>query len=133
MQFVADSVEEEDENIWLACSNNNLTKIQYFLSQGSRPIITYYSFIHTFIHPLTHSLIDLLAHSLTDSLTHALAHLLFHLLTYLGINVNVQDEHGYAPLHAAVSWNNLEIVQFLLQSGANIHIKDVEGDQNSLK
>ena len=31
-------------------------------------------------------------------------------------------------MHAAVSWNNLEIVQFLLQSGANIHIKDEEGD-----
>ncbi len=45
-----------------------------------------------------------------------------------GISVNSQDEHGYSPLHAAVSYGHVELIQFLLSQGADIHIVDEEGD-----
>lgn len=42
--------------------------------------------------------------------------------------VNSQDSLGYSLLHAAVSWNHVEIVKFLLDHHADISIKDQDGD-----
>ena len=45
------------------------------------------------------------------------------------MDVNIQDEQGYSALHAAASYNHLELVRMLvLQYGANVNITDMDGD-----
>ncbi|KAI8345280.1 ankyrin repeat-containing domain protein [Choanephora cucurbitarum] len=45
-----------------------------------------------------------------------------------GQSVNSHDEFGYTALHAAVSYNQYEIVEYLIQKGANVNIEDLEKD-----
>lgn len=45
-----------------------------------------------------------------------------------GVSVNNQDDFGYAPLHAAASYGNKEVVTFLLANGASVQIQDSDGD-----
>ncbi|KAK9738724.1 Ankyrin repeats (3 copies) [Popillia japonica] len=42
------------------------------------------------------------------------------LLLNSGMNVNVQDQHGYTALHRAVSHKNYDVVEYLLENGAYI-------------
>jgi len=46
-----------------------------------------------------------------------------------GESVNAQDESGYSPIHAAVSYSHIELTAFLLSAGADIHLRDADGDQ----
>lgn len=45
-----------------------------------------------------------------------------------GVNINAQDEYGYSPLHAAVSYGHDELVKHLLDNGADIDLRDNDGD-----
>ena len=45
-----------------------------------------------------------------------------------GISVNAQDENGYSPMHAAASYGEIAIIHFLLSNGADINIRDGDGD-----
>jgi hypothetical protein len=45
-----------------------------------------------------------------------------------GANVNAQDELGYSPIHAAVSYGHTEVIQYLLSVGANANLTDEDGD-----
>ncbi|KAI8991308.1 ankyrin repeat-containing domain protein [Mycotypha africana] len=44
------------------------------------------------------------------------------------IDVNSHDEFGYTAMHAAVSYNQKEIVEYLLKNGANVDIEDFDKD-----
>jgi ankyrin repeat protein len=35
---------------------------------------------------------------------------------------------GYSPIHAAVSYNHIELVRYLLSNGADLNLKDEDGD-----
>jgi ankyrin repeat protein len=43
-------------------------------------------------------------------------------------DVNIQDNDGWTPLHAAVSAGNWRICNFLLTNGAKIDTMNYEGD-----
>ncbi|KAJ0410432.1 hypothetical protein P43SY_002764 [Pythium insidiosum] len=45
-----------------------------------------------------------------------------------GGDVNIKDEFGYTPLQAAVSYNHLELVLFLLSNGASVTLADNDLD-----
>ena len=45
-----------------------------------------------------------------------------------GANINAMGEHGYTPLHNAVEQNHIEIVRFLLKSGADATMSNDDGD-----
>jgi ankyrin repeat protein len=45
-----------------------------------------------------------------------------------GDDVNVQDEHGRTPLHAAAEEGWTYLASILVERGADIHMKDTEGD-----
>lgn len=47
------------------------------------------------------------------------------LLSKGGIDVNQADPYGFSPLHWAAQKGNVEIVQLLLDHGANIDSRDV--------
>ena len=49
-------------------------------------------------------------------------------LTRLNIPITAADENGYTLLHAAASYNQMEILQFLLNHQVNIHATDNDGD-----
>jgi ankyrin repeat protein len=44
-----------------------------------------------------------------------------------GAPVNARQQHGWTPLHAAAQNGNLEIIEILLQNGADPSIKNEEG------
>ena len=46
----------------------------------------------------------------------------------LQLTYNVADENGYTLLHAAASYNQLEIIKFLLGQNSNINAIDNDGD-----
>ncbi len=55
----------------------------------------------------------------------------FQMVTTLvkhGANIDVQDNEGWCPLHAAASCGHEEIVRFLLESSANPGLVNNEGD-----
>lgn len=56
--------------------------------------------------------------------------LLQHCLQTLAphLTVNAADENGYTLLHAAVSYDKMEIVQFLLSQNVDVHATDNDGD-----
>ncbi|KAG7383552.1 hypothetical protein PHYPSEUDO_003589 [Phytophthora pseudosyringae] len=45
-----------------------------------------------------------------------------------GGDANAKDENGYTPLQAAVSYSHMELVVFLLASGADVKLGDNEMD-----
>ncbi|CAO3625586.1 unnamed protein product [Cunninghamella blakesleeana] len=49
-------------------------------------------------------------------------------LVEAGANVNEKDEFGYTPLHAAVSYNQKEVLEYLLNNGGNVNIEDDDKD-----
>ena len=49
-------------------------------------------------------------------------------LTTLSMPITAADENGYTLLHAAASYNQMEILQFLLSNGCNVHAVDNDGD-----
>lgn len=54
--------------------------------------------------------------------------LMQHSLTTLSLPVTAADENGYTLLHAASSYNQMEILQFLLNNNANVNAADNDGD-----
>ena len=44
------------------------------------------------------------------------------------VSVNAQDEHGYSPMHAAASYSSLTIIEYLVSHGADVNIRDEDGD-----
>ncbi|KAH9819012.1 ankyrin repeat-containing domain protein [Melampsora americana] len=45
-----------------------------------------------------------------------------------GISPMIADENTYTPLHAAVSWNQLNVLDYLISKGGDINITDEDGD-----
>jgi predicted nucleic acid-binding OB-fold protein len=45
-----------------------------------------------------------------------------------GISINVQDEYGYSPMHAAVSYGHKELIELLISGGADLSLRDPDGD-----
>ena len=46
----------------------------------------------------------------------------------LGVDPNTQDEFGYNPLAAAVSYQHVALVNYLLDKGANVNLLDSDGE-----
>ena len=44
-----------------------------------------------------------------------------------GADVNLPDEHGFSPLFVAARRGHLNIIQLLLESGADVHRRNYEG------
>jgi len=44
------------------------------------------------------------------------------------VSPNSKDSTGYTPLAAATSYNHIELVEFLISQGADVNIRDNEGD-----
>jgi ankyrin repeat protein len=42
--------------------------------------------------------------------------------------VNAQDQNGWTPLHEAVRSKNIELVRFLLESGADVNLRTIQTD-----
>lgn len=49
-------------------------------------------------------------------------------LIQAGTDVNGFDENGYSPIHAAVSYSHIDVIQLLLSAGANPNLRDPDGD-----
>ena len=45
-----------------------------------------------------------------------------------GISPNTQDQNGYSPMHAAVSYGNLDVLKLLISRGGDVLLKDSDGD-----
>ncbi|ORZ14533.1 ankyrin repeat-containing domain protein [Absidia repens] len=45
-----------------------------------------------------------------------------------GAQVNERDEFGYTALHAAVSYNHKDVLEYLLEHGGDINIEDFDKD-----
>lgn len=46
-----------------------------------------------------------------------------------GVDVNVQDEEtGNSPIHSAVSYGQVKLLEFLIRNGANVNLRDSDGD-----
>mmetsp|Transcript_32154 Transcript_32154/g.54221 ORF Transcript_32154/g.54221 Transcript_32154/m.54221 type:complete len:84 (-) Transcript_32154:384-635(-) len=45
-----------------------------------------------------------------------------------GIPVNAQDEYGYSAIHAAASYGHMEVINYLLSVGADVNLRDEDGD-----
>ncbi|KAJ2752479.1 hypothetical protein GGI19_003803 [Coemansia pectinata] len=42
--------------------------------------------------------------------------------------VNAKDQSGYTPLHAAASWKQPKLLEFLIKNGGDVNITDNDGD-----
>ncbi|KAI8074120.1 ankyrin repeat-containing domain protein [Gongronella butleri] len=45
-----------------------------------------------------------------------------------GVDPNGKDEFGYTPIHAAVSYNQKEVLEYLLNHGGDINVEDSDKD-----
>ena len=48
-------------------------------------------------------------------------------LHFILVDINVQNREGKTPLHIVAKFNSLNVVQILLDRGAAIDIKDING------
>jgi ankyrin repeat protein len=53
---------------------------------------------------------------------------LYDLLLGYGINMDVESDHGFTPLHCAASKGNVLMVTKLIEKGATIHLQDHNGE-----
>ena len=44
------------------------------------------------------------------------------------VTANSQDEFGYSPMHAAVGYGHIEMLQYLLSVGGSLDIRDADGN-----
>jgi uncharacterized protein len=44
------------------------------------------------------------------------------------LDANLQDEYGYSPLHAAVSYGHIDLIRLLMTYDAKVDIVDHDGD-----
>lgn len=68
-----------------------------------------------------------------------------HFIEVEKMSVDSQDENGYSPLyvrfymreflninchhrHAAAAWNHVDLARYLIEKGANVNIRDSDGD-----
>lgn len=73
-----DAGDSEPDNLWVACTNGDIGRLQELLSQS--------------------------------------------------MTINQQDEYGFSPLHAAVSYSQVELLRYVLEQGGDVNIRDAEGD-----
>ena len=45
-----------------------------------------------------------------------------------GVNVNSYDDNSYTPMHASISWNQYDVLNYLISKGGNIDIVDDDGE-----
>lgn len=46
-----------------------------------------------------------------------------------GVDVNIQDnDTGNSPIHSATSYNQMEMMLFLIENGADVNLEDADGD-----
>lgn len=45
-----------------------------------------------------------------------------------GVDVNSLDSNGYSTMHAASSYNHLELLELLVSRGGNVNLQDHDGD-----
>ncbi|KAM0750389.1 ankyrin [Meredithblackwellia eburnea MCA 4105] len=45
-----------------------------------------------------------------------------------GLSPSVPDENTYTPLHAAASWNHIDILRYLVQQGGDVNVTDDDGE-----
>ncbi len=45
-----------------------------------------------------------------------------------GVDLDIQDNEGWTPFHAAVCWGQKRAMKMLAQKGANMDSKDLHGD-----
>jgi ankyrin repeat protein len=50
----------------------------------------------------------------------------------LGANINQQDKYGRSPLHVCAAANHADMVEFLLQRGADIDSRSIGDEQTPL-
>ena len=44
------------------------------------------------------------------------------------LDLDIQDNEGWTPFHAAVCWGQTEAMKMLAEKGANIDIKNIRGE-----
>ncbi|GAA5976696.1 hypothetical protein JCM11641_005664 [Rhodosporidiobolus odoratus] len=49
-------------------------------------------------------------------------------LVQSGTSPNLKDDNSYSALHAAASWNQPDILRYLVQTGGDINLTDDDGD-----
>ena len=92
--------------------------------------------MHTHTHMHTHTT---RTHARTHTRTHTHTQLhvaaangytevLDFLFSHEGLNLDIQDNEGWTPFHAAVCWDQKEAMKMLAQKGANMDVKDLHGD-----
>jgi hypothetical protein len=70
---------DETENIWVCCTDGDISRVREFLSAG--------------------------------------------------VDVNIQDKDtGNSPIHSAASYNQMEMMLFLIENGADVNLEDADGD-----
>jgi len=45
-----------------------------------------------------------------------------------GVDINAQDEYGFSPIHAAASYGHDDLIEYLISNGANVNLRDADGD-----
>ena len=50
------------------------------------------------------------------------------LLSQDNMNLDIQDTEGWTPFHAAVCWEQQEVMKQLAKNGANMDIKNLHGE-----
>ena len=50
------------------------------------------------------------------------------LLAYKGVAVDIQDHQGFSAVHRATWRNHVEVVQALIKKGANLTLKNIDGN-----
>ena len=53
-------------------------------------------------------------------------------LSFTGAEINYADDYGRTPLHVAASADYSEMVRFLIENGADVHMKTAGEDQTPL-
>lgn len=50
------------------------------------------------------------------------------LIEQQGLSPNAPDQYTYTPMHAAVSYGHIEVLEYLISQGGNVNVTDGDGD-----
>ena len=119
LQYIKESTKTKEEQLLEEIVVDNVNNVEKLLKEGANP------------NHISHSGAPILLIAISKWIRSNKKLKITKLLVKYGADVNITNDHGIYPLYYSSFNNNLDIVKFLIQNGANFKYECYEKSKNT--